>query len=125
MGPSFGAISAVGPNAASMHYRPDNRTAKVITKDDVYLLDSGGHYLCVKLYAVIVINVAFSKQLQYHLLMALQKINTPQLGNLPRKPNSRTETLAKSPPNVVDITRCQKTTLCNDITSCKIHYVLN
>ena len=37
--PSFGTISAVGGNAAIVHYSPKAESAKRITKDEVYLLD--------------------------------------------------------------------------------------
>jgi len=45
MGVSFDTISAVGPNAAVIHYRPTTETNRKITKTEVYLLDSGGQYL--------------------------------------------------------------------------------
>ena len=44
-GPSFETISSVGPNAAVIHYRPDPETSSEITTKEIYLLDSGGHYL--------------------------------------------------------------------------------
>ncbi|KAA0186302.1 hypothetical protein HAZT_HAZT005118, partial [Hyalella azteca] len=42
--PSFGSISAFGPNGAIVHYNPTNATKLTITKDAPYLLDSGGQY---------------------------------------------------------------------------------
>jgi len=42
---SFTTISAFGPNAAIVHYRPAEETAAVIQKEGVYLVDSGGQYL--------------------------------------------------------------------------------
>ncbi|XP_063700008.1 xaa-Pro aminopeptidase ApepP-like [Culicoides brevitarsis] len=42
---SFTAISAVGSNAAMAHYTPSNESAKEITRNEVYLIDSGGQYL--------------------------------------------------------------------------------
>ncbi|KAM9470591.1 xaa-Pro aminopeptidase 2 [Clarias gariepinus] len=44
-GPSFETISASGPNAALAHYSPSNETARKLTKDEMYLIDSGGQYL--------------------------------------------------------------------------------
>ncbi|XP_030621332.1 xaa-Pro aminopeptidase 2 [Chanos chanos] len=44
-GPSFGTISAGGPNAALAHYSPSNETARKLTVDEMYLVDSGGQYL--------------------------------------------------------------------------------
>ncbi|KAK2185540.1 hypothetical protein NP493_231g03020 [Ridgeia piscesae] len=44
-GISFRTISAVGENAAIIHYGPDNVTDTRIRTDRVYLLDSGGQYL--------------------------------------------------------------------------------
>ena len=39
--PSFGSISAVGDRAAVVHYSPEPSTARLITKNEVYLLDVG------------------------------------------------------------------------------------
>ncbi|KAK2838792.1 hypothetical protein Q7C36_013606 [Tachysurus vachellii] len=44
-GPSFDTISASGPNAALAHYSPSNETARKLTTDEMYLIDSGGQYL--------------------------------------------------------------------------------
>jgi Xaa-Pro aminopeptidase len=44
-GPSFDTISALGGNAAHPHYRADPATARVVGRDDLYLVDSGGQYL--------------------------------------------------------------------------------
>ncbi|KAL4078159.1 peptidase M24, structural domain-containing protein [Scleroderma yunnanense] len=44
-GPSFTTISSVGPNAAIIHYSPDPNDCSMITKDQIYLCDSGGQYL--------------------------------------------------------------------------------
>ncbi|KAK4301818.1 hypothetical protein Pmani_026085 [Petrolisthes manimaculis] len=43
-GPSFTTISAFGPNGAVIHYRPRPDTNLEITKDSLYLVDSGGQY---------------------------------------------------------------------------------
>ncbi|CAG8533718.1 4119_t:CDS:10 [Cetraspora pellucida] len=44
MGPSFDTISASGPNAAVIHYRPEPETCAVIDPNLLYLCDSGGQY---------------------------------------------------------------------------------
>uniref|UniRef100_A0A669D500 X-prolyl aminopeptidase (aminopeptidase P) 2, membrane-bound n=1 Tax=Oreochromis niloticus TaxID=8128 RepID=A0A669D500_ORENI len=44
-GPSFGTISASGPNAALAHYSPSKETNRRLTVDEMYLVDSGGQYL--------------------------------------------------------------------------------
>ena len=44
-GPSFDSISAHGPNAALPHYRALPETARPLTGDTLYLIDSGGQYL--------------------------------------------------------------------------------
>lgn len=44
-GLSFETISAVGANAAIIHYAPHESTAATISLDHIYLLDSGGQYL--------------------------------------------------------------------------------
>ena len=42
---SFGTISAYGPNAAMMHYEPDENGGAQIRPEGMLLVDSGGHYL--------------------------------------------------------------------------------
>ncbi|MDN5247787.1 MAG: aminopeptidase P family protein [Wolbachia endosymbiont of Tyrophagus putrescentiae] len=42
---SFPTISAFNENAAIVHYRADNNTNKIIKKNGLYLIDSGGQYL--------------------------------------------------------------------------------
>ena len=42
--PSFNTISGSGPNAAIVHYRANNKTNRLINKNDIYLCDSGGQY---------------------------------------------------------------------------------
>lgn len=42
---SFETISASGPNAAVIHYRPEAPSARTVHSDDMYLCDSGGQYL--------------------------------------------------------------------------------
>uniref|UniRef100_A0ABM0MA35 Xaa-Pro aminopeptidase 1-like n=1 Tax=Saccoglossus kowalevskii TaxID=10224 RepID=A0ABM0MA35_SACKO len=44
--PSFGAISAFGPNGAVIHYSSTPDTNVAITDNNMYLLDSGGQYRC-------------------------------------------------------------------------------
>ncbi len=41
--PSFGTISASGPNASIIHYQPDQNSPE-IKQDNLYLCDSGGQY---------------------------------------------------------------------------------
>ena len=41
---SFGTISGFGPNGAIIHYSPQPETCSAITKEGVYLLDSGAQY---------------------------------------------------------------------------------
>ncbi len=43
--PSFATISAFASNGAIIHYNPKKESAKKISIDNLYLLDSGGHYL--------------------------------------------------------------------------------
>ncbi|XP_055587081.1 xaa-Pro aminopeptidase ApepP-like [Uranotaenia lowii] len=42
---SFTAISSFGPNGAIVHYSPTEETDTLITRDSIYLIDSGGQYL--------------------------------------------------------------------------------
>ncbi|XP_058444249.1 xaa-Pro aminopeptidase 1-like isoform X2 [Malaya genurostris] len=44
VGLSFTAISAFGSNAAIVHYSPTEETDTLITRDNIYLIDSGGQY---------------------------------------------------------------------------------
>ncbi|KAM8952833.1 xaa-Pro aminopeptidase 2 [Pelodytes ibericus] len=44
-GPSFDTISAGGLNAALAHYRATNETNRLLTVNEMYLVDSGGQYL--------------------------------------------------------------------------------
>ena len=44
-GKSFDTISAVGANAAIIHYKPEESTAATINTNEIYLCDSGGQYL--------------------------------------------------------------------------------
>ncbi|KAI1305957.1 Xaa-Pro aminopeptidase 1 [Halotydeus destructor] len=44
MGLSFDTISSSGPNGAIIHYSPTEATNRVITKDEMFLCDSGGQY---------------------------------------------------------------------------------
>lgn len=44
VGLSFDTISASGPNAAVIHYKPEADTATKLEKSQIYLLDSGGQY---------------------------------------------------------------------------------
>lgn len=43
-GLSFTSISAVGAHAAMAHYSPTNLTDTRITRNEIYLIDSGGQY---------------------------------------------------------------------------------
>uniref|UniRef100_A0A663MAG1 Xaa-Pro aminopeptidase 2 n=1 Tax=Athene cunicularia TaxID=194338 RepID=A0A663MAG1_ATHCN len=45
-GPSFQSISASGLNAALAHYSPSNGSSRKLSVDEMYLLDTGGQYLC-------------------------------------------------------------------------------
>ncbi|XP_031555402.1 xaa-Pro aminopeptidase 1-like [Actinia tenebrosa] len=42
---SFPTISGVGSNGAIIHYRPTEETDRMITKDSLYLCDSGAQYM--------------------------------------------------------------------------------
>ena len=44
MGLSFPSISSMGPNGAIIHYRPTPDTARTITRNELYLIDSGAQY---------------------------------------------------------------------------------
>ncbi len=42
--PSFDTIAGSGPNGAIIHYKSNNKTNRLIKKNDILLLDSGGQY---------------------------------------------------------------------------------
>lgn len=42
---SFDSISAVGPNAADIHYSPDPVANVTLKKNQMYMLDAGAQYL--------------------------------------------------------------------------------
>jgi Xaa-Pro aminopeptidase len=42
--PSFETISSFGPNGSIIHYKPKPAGSKQIDGNDIFLLDSGGHY---------------------------------------------------------------------------------
>ncbi len=42
---SFETISATGANAALPHYKPSSTVETVVTKDKMYLIDSGAQYM--------------------------------------------------------------------------------
>lgn len=44
VGPSFATINAMGPHGAIIHYKPEPETDLQITKDSLYLCDSGAQY---------------------------------------------------------------------------------
>eukprot|EP00826_Nyctotherus_ovalis_P010861 TRINITY_DN1283_c0_g2_i10.p1 TRINITY_DN1283_c0_g2~~TRINITY_DN1283_c0_g2_i10.p1 ORF type:complete len:406 (+),score=137.95 TRINITY_DN1283_c0_g2_i10:827-2044(+) len=45
MGLSFKTIASTGPNASVVHYKPTKETALKVTNKEIYLVDSGAHYL--------------------------------------------------------------------------------
>lgn len=45
MGISFESVSSFGSNSAIIHYMPTHETDRLITRDEIYLIDSGGQYL--------------------------------------------------------------------------------
>lgn len=45
VGPSFDTIAASGPNGAIIHYSPTRQDCSKIDPFELYLCDSGGHYL--------------------------------------------------------------------------------
>lgn len=45
VGLSFDTISAAGPNASFIHYKPAENDCSILKKHQIYLCDSGGHYL--------------------------------------------------------------------------------
>jgi len=44
VGLSFDTISSVGPNGAIIHYKPSQESNRLLTTEELYLVDSGGQY---------------------------------------------------------------------------------
>jgi Xaa-Pro aminopeptidase len=44
VGLSFETIAGSGPNGAVIHYAPRRGSCRAVTRDDLFLLDSGGQY---------------------------------------------------------------------------------
>jgi Xaa-Pro aminopeptidase len=45
MGLSFHTISSIGPNGSIVHYEPEKGNSAILNNKEIYLLDSGAHYL--------------------------------------------------------------------------------
>lgn len=45
LSPSFETICSSGANGAIIHYKPEKETCNIIEKDNILLIDSGGHYV--------------------------------------------------------------------------------
>lgn len=45
MGLSFETISAIGPNGSIVHYEPEKGKCAIVNNKEIYLLDSGSHFL--------------------------------------------------------------------------------
>ena len=87
--PSFNTISGSGPNGAIVHYRANNKTNRLIKKNDIYLCDSGGQYhygttdvtrtLCFSKQPQKIKNI-FTKVLKGHIAVATYNINKNTTG---------------------------------------------
>ena len=87
--PSFNTISGSGPNGAIVHYRANNKTNRLITKNDIYLCDSGGQYhygttdvtrtLCFSKQSQKVKNI-FTKVLKGHISVVTYNLNKNTTG---------------------------------------------
>jgi len=87
--PSFNTISGSGPNGAIVHYRANNKTNRLIKKNDIYLCDSGGQYhygttdvtrtLCFSNQSQKIKNI-FTKVLKGHISVATYNLNKNTTG---------------------------------------------
>jgi len=87
--PSFNTISGSGPNGAIVHYRANNKTNRLIKKNDIYLCDSGGQYhygttdvtrtLCFSNQSQKIKNI-FTKVLKGHIGVATYNLNKNTTG---------------------------------------------
>ena len=87
--PSFSTISGSGPNGAIVHYRANNKTNRPISKNDIYLCDSGGQYhygttdvtrtICFSNQSEKIKNI-FTKVLKGHIGVATYNLNKNTTG---------------------------------------------
>ena len=87
--PSFNTISGSGPNGAIVHYRANEKTNRLIKKNDIYLCDSGGQYhygttdvtrtLCFSQQPQKIKNI-FTKVLKGHIGVATYNLNKNTTG---------------------------------------------
>ena len=87
--PSFNTIAGSGANGAIVHYRATKKTAKIISKKDVFLCDSGGQYrygttdvtrtICFSKQKKNVKN-AFTNVLKGHIAVALTDLSKDNTG---------------------------------------------
>jgi len=87
--PSFNTISGSGPNGAIVHYKANNKTNRLIKKNDIYLCDSGGQYhygttdvtrtLCFSKQSQKIKNI-FTKVLKGHIGVATYNLNKNTTG---------------------------------------------
>ena len=87
--PSFNTISGAGPNGAIVHYRANNKTNRIIKKNDIYLCDSGGQYhfgttdvtrtMCFSNHPKKIKNI-FTRVLKGHIGVVTYKLNNNTTG---------------------------------------------
>ncbi len=88
--PSFDTIAGSGPNGAIIHYRSDKFSNRMLKKDDLLLLDSGGQYkwgttdvtrtICFSNVSNRVKNI-FTRVLKGHIAVALSNIKKLKNGH--------------------------------------------
>ena len=87
--PSFNTIAGAGSNGAIVHYRATKKSAKQISKNDIFLFDSGGQYhygttdvtrtICFSEQKQYIKN-AFTNVLKGHIAVALTDLNKDNTG---------------------------------------------
>ena len=76
---SFDTISSYAENSAIVHYKPTQYNSKIIKNDNIYLLDTGGHYI----YGTTDTTRTFTFNKHYNILQKQKEIYTRVLlGNL-------------------------------------------
>ena len=87
---SFPTISGAGPNSAIIHYKADKKSNRLLSKGDVYLVDSGGqyHYGTTDVTRTLSLDVQddkikniFTRVLKGHIAVASFKLNKNSNGN--------------------------------------------
>ena len=88
--PSFGTISASGPNSSIIHYKATKSSCRSVKENDIYLIDSGGQYkfgttdvtrtICFNKPSLKIRNL-YTRVLKGHIAVATHKLKNTDTGS--------------------------------------------